>query len=371
MEENNVEEFYWYWLVNIPMIGHKKITKLLEYFHTPYNIYKASKKDLEDIPILKPSDIHSIICTRTDSNIYQEYKSMNKNNISFVTRNSKNYPKRLAQIYDAPYALYYRGSLPEEDKKTVAIIGSRKCSHYGREMAYNISNQLSREGVQIISGLASGIDAMGHRGAIEAGGSTYGVLGCGVDICYPRENIDLYMEMMKNGGVISEYPPKTQPRPGLFPMRNRIISGLSDIIIVVEAREKSGSLITVDQALEQNREIYAVPGRITDELSAGCNNLIKTGAGILTNVTDLYGLLDISPDKTKKTEQFNKNLMLATAEEMLYSDLEFVPKNIDTLMKETGLEYSDILNALISLELKGLIKEVSKNNYSKIVHKDK
>lgn len=198
----------------------------------------------------------------------------------------REYPSRLLEIPQAPKQLYVRGKLPEEGVPSVAVIGARDCSYYGQEVAKRLGRLFGENGIQVISGMARGIDGIGQQAALQAGGSSFAVLGCGADICYPRQNQDLYDRLCKQGGVISEYEWGTPPRAGYFPPRNRIVSGLADAVIVVEARKKSGTLITVDMALEQGKEVYAVPGRLVDDLSSGCNYLIKNGAGILLDMEE-------------------------------------------------------------------------------------
>lgn len=199
----------------------------------------------------------------------------------------REYPERLREIPRPPKELYVLGELPDERRPTVAVIGARDCSEYGRHVASVLGAALGRSGVQVVSGMARGIDGIGQKAALDAGGKAYAVLGSGVDVCYPAQNRPLYDKLRTGGGILSEYPPGTPPLPGYFPARNRIVSGLADAVVVVEAREKSGTLITVDMALEQGREVYVVPGRVTDPLSKGCNRLMKLGAGILLNTEEL------------------------------------------------------------------------------------
>lgn len=212
---------------------------------------------------------------------------VNEQKISFVTPFDRIYPERLKGIPDAPAGLYVMGKLPAEPDIAVAVIGARDCSDYGRYVAEKLGTFLGERGVTVVSGMARGIDGISQWAALEAGGSSIGVLGCGVDICYPAKNRKLYDRLLEQGAVLSEYPPGTPPRPMNFPARNRIVSGLADGVVVVEARDKSGTLITVDMALEQGREVFVVPGRITDGLSTGCNKLIKQGAGILTSPEEM------------------------------------------------------------------------------------
>lgn len=203
-----------------------------------------------------------------------------------ITRGMAEYPARLREIPDPPACLYVKGRLPENDRPSVAVIGARDCSAYGRSVAMQLGAGLGAAGVQVVSGMARGIDGISQEAALDAGGTSFGVLGCGADICYPAQNRGLYEKLCAEGGVLSEYEPGTPPRAWHFPPRNRIVSGLADAVVVVEARAGSGTLITVDMALEQGREVYAVPGRVTDGLSVGCNRLIRLGAGLLPDMEE-------------------------------------------------------------------------------------
>lgn len=202
------------------------------------------------------------------------------------------YPSALMQIRNAPKKLYVRGELPSEHLPAVAIIGARGCSCYGREMAAWFAKELALAGVQIISGMARGVDGTAQMAALQAGGKSFGVLGCGTDVCYPKENYRLYEQLLEKGGVLSEHPLGTPPIAGHFPGRNRIISALSDCVLVIEAKEKSGSLITVDFALEQGKDVYALPGRLTDALSGGCNRLLCQGAGLAAKPDFILEMLE-------------------------------------------------------------------------------
>lgn len=291
---------------------------------------------------------------------------MLEKSIRFVPYFSDEYPKQLREIPDFPYAIYVKGRLPGEEQKNVALIGARRCTPYGEKYAIDFARALAECGVGIISGMARGIDGMGHRGALLAGGQTYAVLGSGVDVCYPREHIGLYTDILEQGGgILSEQPPGTAPLPKNFPARNRIISGLSDAVLVLEAGEKSGSLITVDMALEQGRDVYALPGPVNSTLSYGCNRLIRQGAGLLLSPDSL-----IEEWNLKKTRNFcgskkeiKNEKTLESTEKLVYSCLGLYPKDLNQLVRETKLDIKDVLEKLISLELQGLICEISKNHY--------
>lgn len=274
------------------------------------------------------------------------------------------YPKRLLLYENMPQTLYIKGKLPLENVKTVAIVGARVCSHYGAYQAYQFAKELAKQGVQIISGMAKGIDANAHKGALDAGGTTFAVLGCGVDICYPKQNQEIYEEIVKQGGVMSEFENQTPPFSYHFPRRNRIISGLADLVLVVEAKKKSGSLITANYALEQGKTVFAVPGRIGDVLSEGSNLLIEDGAGIANSVDSILSELQIVPKK--EDSGFHKSkIWLANHEEMVYSCLDLQPKNIEEIIQEIPLKLGEIMEILLKLELEGLIIEPVKNYYTR------
>lgn len=277
----------------------------------------------------------------------------------------KEYPEKLRQIARPPGKLYVKGKLPRENQPVVAIVGARNATPYGRKMAYDFANVLSANGVQVISGFARGIDRAGHEGALAAGCETFAVLGNGVDICYPRENVDLYQRVVESGGFISEFFPGTSPQPKFFPMRNRIISGLADVVLVVEARKKSGALITADFALEQGKDVYAVPGRIGDDISYGCNRLIAQGAGIALSPEEILKDLDIAGVKTQYFHKKSKKL-LVKEEEIVYSCIRLQPMHIDDIMLKTKMELSKLVSILFHLEMRNLIQEITKNYYVRL-----
>ena len=335
---------------------------------------------------IKPKDVRQLWVHRSRQDICkEEYCRWRDKGVRFITMTDPEYPQRLRHIYDPPYALYVRGNLPQEERKAAAVIGARACSGYGMQQGRRIARELAAQGVQIISGLAYGVDSEGHWGALESGvqGATYAVLGCGVDICYPAEHHKLAERILEQGGgLISEFPMGTQPSPGQFPMRNRIISGLSDCILVIEARKRSGSLITVDQALEQGREVFALPGRVGDSLSEGCLHLIRNGANILMESGDvisyLYGIESESgrvinennDNKTKSGECARKrgNIVLPGAltkeKNGVYSCLDCVGKTIEEIMALTDLPLEEVRNQLLDLILEGQILETVKGYYS-------
>ena len=246
------------------------------------------------------------------------------------------YPQRLGILEDMPDKLYVTGQLPEDGRPALAIVGARNCSYYGKNMAYEYARVLSEAGIQIVSGLARGVDAAAHAGALAGKGNTYGVLGCGVDICYPASSRNLYDTMKSQGGIISELDPGTPPMAYHFPRRNRLISGLADGVLVIEAKEKSGSLITADLALEQGKTVFALPGRAGDLLSEGCNRLIYQGAVPAWKPEII--LEEMNWDKKTgidKGEQVeNKGLGLAREDKLVYSCLDLNPKSVSAIQEK-------------------------------------
>ena len=280
--------------------------------------------------------------------------------IKFVSRMEENYPIRLRDIPGKPKGLYYIGRLPDRYRKSVAVIGSRNCSGYGKKMAEWFGRELGKAGVEIISGMARGIDGISQLAAVEAGGSSYAVLGSGVDICYPAENRELYRKLVTNGGIISEYEPGMPAMAKNFPPRNRIISGLADLVLVIEARIKSGTSITVDMALEQGREVCVLPGRVTDPLSTGCNNMLMQGAMAVTCPADILGMLGMNqPEEQTRVKDFE----LGSQEKVVYDCIDFYAKHIETIANESACSVCDLFYVILSLELKGLIEEKGKNYY--------
>ena len=261
-----------------------------------------------------------------------------------------------------PEKLYVRGKLPDPNMKTVAIVGARNASDYGLTLAKTISRILTLNNVQVISGLAMGIDTAGHMGAIEIERETFAVLGCGVDICFPMHNSNVFERILDyGGGIISEVDIGTPPLPHNFPLRNRIISGLSDVVIVVEAREKSGSLITADYALEQGKTIFACPGRVGDSLSKGTNNLIKQGAYILTSADDVLEHLGLIVDGLIPKKEKDAST-LDYFERVVYDVLEGETLHIDQIVERTKIPVVKCINVIMSLELNGFV-ETTINNY--------
>ena len=282
-----------------------------------------------------------------------------------ISSKSAEYPEKLNNYPKMPEILFVKGRLPDRKKPSIAIVGARACSTYGRIQAFRYAKVLSSAGVQIISGMAYGIDAEAHKGALEGGTATYAVLAGGVDICYPAGNKALYERILREGGgIISEQPPGMRARNYFFPARNRIISGLADMVLIVEAREKSGSLITAQWALDQGKTVYAIPGPVNEELSIGCHKLIYDGAGIAYSPEILLRELGMNYENELKSDSKN-DLGLASDLKLVYSCLDLRPKSTDFLIQKTGLPPRQVGSLLLELKLSGLIREIGRHYYIK------
>lgn len=286
-----------------------------------------------------------------------------KKNIIYYSREEQAFPEKLRQGVKMPEGIYVSGNLPDPSFPTVSIVGARVCSSYGKTQAEYFAKTLAEYQVQIVSGLAWGVDSYAHQGALLGGGKTFAVMGCGADICYPSENRGLYQKILETGGgILSELPVGTKPRPWNFPQRNRIISALADLVLVVEAREKSGSLITADFALEQGKNVMALPGRVSDALSEGCNRLIAQGAGIAWSVQAVLDELSIRErPQTKKEGISEENPEFRKILECL-SEGE---KTLQELLNLTGLSMGSLSALLLELQLQGRLEELPQKRYRK------
>lgn len=354
---------YWVWLGSIPGVGAVKSKKLLEFFKEPYNIYTAKEKDLAGQGFLTRSDIANLVNKEFKENINKHIEKINVNDIKILTMDDENYPEYLKNIYDPPLILYMKGSMIKEEKY-LAVVGSRKATSYGLNMAEVVSRELSRCGITIVSGMARGIDTYAHKGVLSAKGRTVAVLGCGLDIVYPYENKKLMEGIIENGACVSEFLPGTKPLAGNFPARNRIISGISMGVIVIEAGEKSGSLITANFALEQGREVFALPGNVNSLNSTGTNKLIKEGAKMVTSLEDILEEIGAYFSDSKK-DSFTKKLKddkllkgLDEDEVKIVKCLKLEPAHIDIIAVKTGLNIKIVNSAVVMLELKGIIEQI-------------
>lgn len=292
------EQPYAYWLMCAP-IGDATKSRLLLRFGRPSGVFEASERALLDstLSIGKKERWIAYIKERKEENAKREYEELQTKGILFYPEYHPFYPVKLLSIPARPFGIFVKGKLPDIRQRSLAIVGARDCSEYGQYVARHFAEKMAQNGVAVISGLARGIDGIAQRAAMEAGGESFGVLGCGADICYPKSNEKLYRMCMERGGILSTYLPGTPPTPNLFPPRNRIISGLSDGILIIEASEKSGTIITADLALEQGKDVFVIPGRVTDRLSDGCNSLIRQGASLIQSPEQLLEELNIGYGK--------------------------------------------------------------------------
>lgn len=339
---------YALWLYSIPGISGVKCRRLFEQGVTAKQLYGMTDREISGLEGIKSPDAEKLCLAKKNLDPQWLFMQLQEKGISFVSLEQEEYPERLRRIPDPPYGIYYKGILPGE-QRAIAVVGSRARSEYGRQVARIIGCELANCGIHVVSGLARGIDSDSHKGALDAGGQTTAVLGCGVDICYPSSNRYLFDQILEKGGcVLSEYHPGQPPLARLFPARNRIISGLCEGVVVVEARCKSGSLITADYAMEQGRDVWAVPGRVTDALSGGCNQLIAQGAGILLDPKKFAREITDFQENFTCQMDFHK-FLLEKDEQLVYSLLDFCPKGIGLLTEQSGMPPEHLFEVLRGL----------------------
>ncbi len=357
---------YQYWFMKNEDITYGKKPKLIEYFNDSFNIYRATKAELMASGLLDEKTVDAFLEHRKSFDLQREFDEFNNSPFSFITMENDSYPKKLLNIYDYPYGLFYIGKLPSFER-AVSIVGARRCSAYGKKLAIELGEKLGENGFTVISGMARGIDSYAHRGCLDKAGNTVAVLGSGCDIIYPHENRLLYEEIVSSGGaVISEYQMGASPIPMNFPRRNRIVSALSDIVIVVEARDKSGSLITADFALEHGKDIYVTPGRIGDSLSTGTNKLIAQGAGVIYDIDSFINeMLGIYGQDVVQSNIKKNKINLNFEQKKVYDMFDDYPKSLATVLEESSMDYLNLMSVVLSLEKIGVLTEVFKNNYVK------
>lgn len=366
------------WLSHIKGISLKNKLNLFRQFGSFYMVYHATEEDYIRIGC---ESIFEIV--REQKNLDEAkviYDKSQERGIQIICINHPSYPSKLAQIYDPPIVLYVRGILHKNlsiHNRCIGIVGARTPSTYGSQMTKYFARNLTKKDYYIISGLARGIDGIAHKEAVLAGGYTVAVLGCGINVTYPREHVNLYAQIEETGAIVSEYGLDVAPLAAYFPQRNRIISGLSDGILVIEAKKKSGSLITADVALEQGRQVYAIPGRISDLYSEGTNNLIKQGAMCVTDIEDIIYDLEGRDDNNQMVMMLQDDSMelsvcdtldskknaLAPIEKMVYSCLSLDPVYIDDIIQKAGIGITKVISVLYELESKGLIMQPLKGYY--------
>ena len=358
MDSNDIK--YWVGFSLIPGIGRVRFAHLEGYFGNLKDAWEAGSAELRRAG-LDSNSVDAISSQRSEISLEAEMEKLERCGVRALTWHDTIYPSRLKEIYDYPPILYIRGSLLPEDEWCLAVVGTRRASVYGRQVTEEIVTELARNKITIASGLARGIDSIAHRSALNAGGRSIAVFACGLDIVYPGENADLARSIIEHGALVSEYPLGTRPRAENFPRRNRIMSGISLGVLIVEAGETSGTLITANLALEQNREVFAVPGSILSPSSHGTNRLIQEGAKLVRDYTDILEELNL----TVVAHQMEmKEVIPATeTESLLLKQLGIEPIHVDDVCRRSGLPISTVSSTLTMMELKGLVKQMGAMHY--------
>ncbi|MGD9817852.1 MAG: DNA-processing protein DprA [Desulfomonilaceae bacterium] len=365
--------FWWLALDRAPFVGPITIAKLISAFGNPQSVFEADPEMVRNKVSISSRVVDALVNYKPDEyQIRKDIDTLNNLGARIITRWDPDYPSNLNHIYDPPALLFVRGNLKPEDEQAIAVVGSREHSNYGAKVTSMITRDLSCAGICIVSGLARGIDTICHISALDAGGRTIGVLGCGLDIYYPRENRSLIEEMAEKGVVISEFRPGMEPLKTNFHRRNRIVSGLCKAVLVVEASRRSGSLITVNHALDQGRDVFAVPGNVLHERSRGTHYLIKQGAALTENAQDV--LTSVFPTKNASAVDASKPLKskisgieLSDLAQHVSECVDEDPITVDTICQLSGLEVRKVLAALMELELLGLIRQSPGKVFSKVV----
>jgi DNA processing protein len=356
----NKEIKYWVGFSLIPHIGRVKLSQLESYFGSLEEAWQAAPAELKHAG-LDTSAINAFTYWRPKIALDEEMEKLDRYGVKVLTFHDPDYPSRLKEIYDYPPVLYVRGSLLPQDEWCLAVVGTRRATVYGRQATEEIVTDLARNKITIVSGLAKGIDSIAHHGALEADGRTIAIFGCGLDIVYPAENASLARNIIQHGALISEYPLGTRPKADNFPRRNRIMSGLSLGVLVIEADETSGAMITAHLALEQNREVFAVPGSILSPASRGTNRLIQEGAKLVRDYTDILEELNLTA--VAQQMEIKEVIPASDTEALLLRQLSTEPTHIDEVCRGSGLPVSTVSSTLAMMELKGLVKQVGTMNY--------
>lgn len=351
-----VRSVYWLAISAIPHVGPTLGTYLYTNNFEPEEFWRAEKGQLEEVYSSSKQLAAKIIAARKKIDPERVLSDLRKNQIQWTTVDCPHFPESLKNIPGAPATIYHKGSLSLLENRRVAIVGSRRPSAYGIQVTENISKAVGQAGITVVSGLALGIDAIAHKKALEYG-TTIAVLGCGIDIAYPVRNRLIYEKIVEQGCVISEYPPGTEPLPFRFPARNRIISGLSEVVVVTEANYKSGALLTADYALEQGKDVMAVPGNIYSQLSKGPHKLIKNGAPPVEHPNDIFDLMGICSKAVHGNQTSEKIALLDEDEATLLNSIPFFPVHIDELIAKNKMPAEKISAVLSILEIKGFVSQ--------------
>jgi DNA processing protein len=351
---------YWVGFNLVKGIGPMKVRALLDHFGDLETAWRASVSDLRQVGLDRRA-LSSFLKARDQLNLTAELDKLAEKNVRVLTWNDSEYPARLLQIPDPPPVLYVRGQLANEDEWAVAVVGTRRASAYGKMVTQRLVTDLAVNHVTIVSGLARGIDGEGHQAALDAGGRTIAVLGCGLDLIYPPEHRNLAREIVENGALVSEYPLGTRPEASNFPPRNRIISGLSLGVLVVEAGFKSGALITADFAADQGRDVFAVPGNLYARTNVGTNRLIQDGAKLVMGAEDILEELNLM--MVAQQVEVRAVVPETETEALLLQHLSLEPVHVDELALRVELPISDVTSNLALMELKGMVRQVGGMSY--------
>ncbi len=368
-EEKNLRDVIG--LAMVPGVGPLTNIALIEHFGTAGNVLRASASALREVQGVGPKLASRIVGAREEFDPEVELAECRHHGVRPIPRDHPDFPPSLREIPDPPALLYVKGTICPQDHLAVALVGSRKCSPYGVRVAERLAASLARVGLTVVSGLARGIDAAAHRGALKAGGRTIGVMANGLSEIYPPEHAGLAEEVAACGAVVSEMPMRQGPLAELFPRRNRIISGLCLGVVIVEATPKSGSLVTAHHAMEQNREVFAVPGPVDSLSSRGCHRLIRDGARLVETVEDILEELgplvrEIKPDDGATPVRHPAELALSERERSLLGHLDDLPRAVDEVIIKTGMTASQVMATLSVLEMRRLIKRVPGNQFVRL-----
>jgi DNA processing protein len=355
---------YWLGFSLIPNIGAKRLIHLLNAFGDLEVAWHANHAALRDAK-LGPKTTDKLVTMRHTIDLDRELATVKQSGARLITLRHPDYPVNLRNVDDPPPLLYVRGTLFSHDEKALAVVGTRRATRYGRDVTYDISRKLAQQGVTIVSGLAHGVDTAAHTGALDGGGRTIAVLGCGIDTIYPHDNRPLAERILTNGAIISEFPLGTKPLATNFPRRNRVISGLSLGVLVTEAPDQSGALITTTQAADQGRDVFAIPGNIFSAMSHGTNRLIQDGATLVMNERDVLDALDLAYTSAQTRVKTERVAPSTDIERQILNQLDANPIHIDDLVRQSGLPTAQVSSTLTILELKGLAQMVGQMQYSR------
>jgi DNA processing protein len=366
-EQNPVNERIFLNALNhLSHLGTRRISTLIAHYGSATATWQAYGEEYAQLLSLKKEVGEQLAQEKQALNPEAEWLKLEKNNIEIISLEAEEYPLLLKQIAYPPPILYYLGCLENIAGPAVAIVGSRRSTFYGQEVAGRLAGELAAAGIAVVSGMALGVDTAAHRGSLESGGKTAAVLGCGLDLCYPPQNRRLMEEIVSRGVIFSEFPLGTQPLAANFPQRNRIISGLTLGTVVVEATAKSGSLITANYALEQNREVFAVPGNIGSPYSRGCHRLIKEGARLVESAADVISELNLAEGQEEQLSLSLPQPDLSEDESKLFQLIPYYPLHIDDLIQKSAFSAAAACSLLLSLELKKLIRQTPGKYFCRI-----